>query len=163
MQVLTILEHNICILFSLLRSCAFLFHIIVSVQMTTCHFLNQIDLLQAIPFLVGCPACLRNFLNLFCELSCSPDQSLFINVTSASEVRHTGLFFLSLVNVKTVNSSLPGGEEKVWIRTCLSMNDFYKNLLTRKERKSSVRYYKKLNWYPLASLGGVELLVVPYQ
>ncbi|XP_038979789.1 NPC intracellular cholesterol transporter 1-like isoform X2 [Phoenix dactylifera] len=37
---------------------------------------------QAIPFLVGCPACLRNFLNLFCELSCSPNQSLFINVTS---------------------------------------------------------------------------------
>ncbi|CAM8904452.1 unnamed protein product [Rhodiola kirilowii] len=41
---------------------------------------------QAIPFLVGCPACLRNFLNLFCELSCSPDQSLFINVTSIVEV-----------------------------------------------------------------------------
>ncbi|CAI9117104.1 OLC1v1018440C1 [Oldenlandia corymbosa var. corymbosa] len=37
---------------------------------------------QAIPFLVGCPACLRNFLNLFCELSCSPNQSQFINVTS---------------------------------------------------------------------------------
>ncbi|KAK3010810.1 hypothetical protein RJ639_011494, partial [Escallonia herrerae] len=42
--------------------------------------------LCAIPFLVGCPACLRNFLNLFCELSCSPNQSLFINVTSVSEV-----------------------------------------------------------------------------
>ncbi|KAK1560393.1 hypothetical protein Q3G72_026113 [Acer saccharum] len=41
---------------------------------------------QAIPFLVGCPACLRNFLNLFCELSCSPNQSLFINVTAVSEV-----------------------------------------------------------------------------
>ncbi|KAH9654814.1 SSD domain-containing protein [Citrus sinensis] len=41
---------------------------------------------QAIPFLVGCPACLRNFLNLFCELSCSPNQSQFINVTSVSEV-----------------------------------------------------------------------------
>lgn len=41
---------------------------------------------QAIPLLVGCPACLRNFLNLFCELSCSPNQSLFINVTSTSEV-----------------------------------------------------------------------------
>ncbi|KAI5432551.1 hypothetical protein KIW84_020023 [Lathyrus oleraceus] len=40
---------------------------------------------QAIPILVGCPACLRNFLNLFCELSCSPNQSLFINVTSVSE------------------------------------------------------------------------------
>ncbi|XP_013629550.1 PREDICTED: Niemann-Pick C1 protein [Brassica oleracea var. oleracea] len=41
---------------------------------------------QAVPFLVGCPACLRNFLNLFCELSCSPNQSLFINVTSVAEV-----------------------------------------------------------------------------
>ncbi|KAJ4880028.1 Patched family protein [Raphanus sativus] len=41
---------------------------------------------QAVPFLVGCPACLRNFLNLFCELSCSPNQSLFINVTSIAQV-----------------------------------------------------------------------------
>lgn len=40
---------------------------------------------QAVPFLVGCPACLRNFLNLFCELSCSPNQSLFINITSIAE------------------------------------------------------------------------------
>ncbi|KAI4389641.1 hypothetical protein MLD38_001846 [Melastoma candidum] len=42
---------------------------------------------QAVPFLVGCPACLRNFLNLFCELSCSPNQSLFINVTSTGKVQ----------------------------------------------------------------------------
>ncbi|KAF7829479.1 NPC intracellular cholesterol transporter 1-like isoform X1 [Senna tora] len=41
---------------------------------------------QAIPFLVGCPACLRNFLNLFCELTCSPNQSLFINVTKVAKV-----------------------------------------------------------------------------
>ncbi|KAG6434864.1 hypothetical protein SASPL_106508 [Salvia splendens] len=41
---------------------------------------------QAIPFLVGCPACLRNFLNLFCELTCSPNQSHFINVTSIAKV-----------------------------------------------------------------------------
>ncbi|XVE56281.1 hypothetical protein DITRI_Ditri03aG0226000 [Diplodiscus trichospermus] len=44
--------------------------------------------MKAIPFLVGCPACLRNFLNLFCELSCSPNQSLFINVTSVSKVKN---------------------------------------------------------------------------
>ncbi|KAJ6830561.1 Niemann-Pick C1 protein-like isoform X1 [Iris pallida] len=55
-----------------------------------CCTADQFDTLrqqvqQAIPFLVGCPACLRNFLNLFCELSCSPDQSLFINVTSISQ------------------------------------------------------------------------------
>ncbi|XP_062027066.1 uncharacterized protein LOC133743216 [Rosa rugosa] len=43
---------------------------------------------QAIPFLVGCPACLRNFLNLFCELTCSPNQSLFINVTSVNKVNN---------------------------------------------------------------------------
>ncbi|XP_024990952.1 NPC intracellular cholesterol transporter 1-related protein 1-like isoform X4 [Cynara cardunculus var. scolymus] len=43
---------------------------------------------QAIPFLVGCPACLRNFLNLFCELSCSPHQSQFINVTSIAKVKN---------------------------------------------------------------------------
>ncbi|XP_062163882.1 uncharacterized protein LOC133870706 [Alnus glutinosa] len=43
---------------------------------------------QAIPFLVGCPACLRNFLNLFCELTCSPNQSVFINVTSVSKVNN---------------------------------------------------------------------------
>ncbi|KAF9608782.1 hypothetical protein IFM89_011551 [Coptis chinensis] len=41
---------------------------------------------QAIPFLVGCPACLRNFLNLFCELSCSPNQSQYINLTSVAKV-----------------------------------------------------------------------------
>ncbi|GLJ40089.1 hypothetical protein SUGI_0820940 [Cryptomeria japonica] len=55
-----------------------------------CCTADQFDILrgqvqQAIPFLVGCPACLRNFLNLFCELSCSPNQSLFINVTSTSQ------------------------------------------------------------------------------
>ncbi|CAA6655866.1 unnamed protein product [Spirodela intermedia] len=59
-----------------------------------CCTADQFDTLrtqvqQAIPFLVGCPACLRNFLNLFCELSCSPNQSLFINVTSVVKVNNT--------------------------------------------------------------------------
>ncbi|CAA0807018.1 Patched family protein [Striga hermonthica] len=56
-----------------------------------CCTAEQFDVLrtqiqQAIPFVVGCPACLRNFLNLFCELTCSPNQSQFINVTSVSRV-----------------------------------------------------------------------------
>ncbi|KQJ84058.1 hypothetical protein BRADI_5g18407v3 [Brachypodium distachyon] len=59
-----------------------------------CCTVDQFDTLhqqvqQAVPFLVGCPACLRNFLNLFCEMSCSPNQSLFINVTSAKQVNKT--------------------------------------------------------------------------
>lgn len=59
---------------------------------------NDVSFLQAVPFLVGCPACLRNFLNLFCELSCSPNQSLFINVTSVSKVR--SFFLFSMVHLK---------------------------------------------------------------
>ncbi|KAM3388798.1 hypothetical protein ACQJBY_011126 [Aegilops geniculata] len=58
-----------------------------------CCTVDQFDTLhqqvqQAVPFLVGCPACLRNFLNLFCEMSCSPNQSLFINVTSEKQVNN---------------------------------------------------------------------------
>ncbi|CAN6249743.1 unnamed protein product [Urochloa humidicola] len=59
-----------------------------------CCTVDQFDTLhqqvqQAVPFLVGCPACLRNFLNLFCEMSCSPNQSLFINVTSVKQISNT--------------------------------------------------------------------------
>lgn len=49
-------------------------------------FLTTGCILQAVPFLTGCPACLRNYLDLFCEIACSPDQSLFIDVTSIEEV-----------------------------------------------------------------------------
>lgn len=39
---------------------------------------------MAVPsqILGACPACKDNFYNLFCTFSCSPDQSLFVNVTS---------------------------------------------------------------------------------
>jgi len=33
--------------------------------------------------LAACPACKDNFYNLFCTFTCSPDQSLFINVTKS--------------------------------------------------------------------------------
>ncbi|EFX05334.1 patched sphingolipid transporter [Grosmannia clavigera kw1407] len=33
----------------------------------------------------SCPACKDNFYNLFCTFTCSPDQSLFINVTNAAK------------------------------------------------------------------------------
>ncbi|KAI0175216.1 sterol-sensing domain of SREBP cleavage-activation-domain-containing protein [Pestalotiopsis sp. NC0098] len=33
----------------------------------------------------SCPACKDNFYNLFCTFTCSPDQSLFINVTRSQE------------------------------------------------------------------------------
>ncbi|KAM5439777.1 niemann-Pick type C-related protein 1 [Microsporum ferrugineum] len=34
----------------------------------------------------SCPACKENFFNLFCTFTCSPNQSLFINVTNVAEV-----------------------------------------------------------------------------
>jgi len=47
---------------------------------------NQLDALQtnlgrASSFINACPACKENFFNLFCTFTCSPNQSLFINVT----------------------------------------------------------------------------------
>ncbi|ORY61306.1 niemann-pick C1 protein [Pseudomassariella vexata] len=33
----------------------------------------------------SCPACKDNFYNLFCSFTCSPDQSLFVNVTKTQE------------------------------------------------------------------------------
>ncbi|KAF1962621.1 multidrug efflux transporter AcrB transmembrane domain-containing protein [Byssothecium circinans] len=49
---------------------------------------EQLDALKtnldrATPIINACPACKENFFNLFCTFTCSPDQSLFINVTGA--------------------------------------------------------------------------------
>lgn len=33
----------------------------------------------------SCPACKENFFNLFCDFTCSPDQSLFVNVTEVDK------------------------------------------------------------------------------
>jgi len=35
-------------------------------------------------FIASCPACRDNFFNLFCTFTCSPDQSLFVNVTQTA-------------------------------------------------------------------------------
>ncbi|KAH8722967.1 sterol-sensing domain of SREBP cleavage-activation-domain-containing protein [Phaeosphaeriaceae sp. PMI808] len=48
---------------------------------------SQLDALKtnldrATAFINACPACKENFYNLFCTFTCSPDQSLFINVTN---------------------------------------------------------------------------------
>ncbi|KAF2124074.1 multidrug efflux transporter AcrB transmembrane domain-containing protein [Dothidotthia symphoricarpi CBS 119687] len=39
------------------------------------------NLNRATPIINACPACKENFYNLFCTFTCSPDQSLFINIT----------------------------------------------------------------------------------
>ena len=43
------------------------------------------NLKQASQLIFPCPACQKNFYNLFCTFTCSPDQSLFVNVTDTTE------------------------------------------------------------------------------
>ena len=43
------------------------------------------NLKKADNFINTCPACKKNFHDLFCTFSCSPDQSLFVNVTGTEE------------------------------------------------------------------------------
>ncbi|KAJ5175811.1 NPC intracellular cholesterol transporter 1-related protein 1 [Penicillium canariense] len=59
-----------------------------------CCLDEQIDALSsnlklAEGIIASCPACRTNFFDMFCTFTCSPDQSLFINVTQTEEA-HSG-------------------------------------------------------------------------
>ena len=43
------------------------------------------NLKRADTFIASCPACKENFYNLFCTFTCSPDQSLFVNITDTAK------------------------------------------------------------------------------
>uniref|UniRef100_A0A8B9Z5R5 NPC intracellular cholesterol transporter 1 n=1 Tax=Buteo japonicus TaxID=224669 RepID=A0A8B9Z5R5_9AVES len=56
-------------------------------NVSTCCDVQQLQTLKnnlqlPLQFLSRCPSCFYNLINLFCELTCSPDQSDFLNVTS---------------------------------------------------------------------------------
>ncbi|TYJ52960.1 hypothetical protein B9479_006429 [Cryptococcus floricola] len=40
---------------------------------------------QAAPLIASCPACINNFRSFYCDFTCSPDQSLFLSVTSTQK------------------------------------------------------------------------------
>ncbi|OJJ43952.1 hypothetical protein ASPZODRAFT_135356 [Penicilliopsis zonata CBS 506.65] len=51
---------------------------------------EQVDVLAsnlklAEGIIASCPACRDNFFNIFCSFTCSPDQSLFVNVTQTAQ------------------------------------------------------------------------------
>ncbi|KAF3858124.1 hypothetical protein F7725_011325 [Dissostichus mawsoni] len=55
-----------------------------------CCDINQLNTLKGslqlpLQFLSRCPACFFNLMNLFCELTCSPHQSQFMNATKIEE------------------------------------------------------------------------------
>ncbi|CAD7700022.1 unnamed protein product [Ostreobium quekettii] len=48
------------------------------------------DMAQAENLFAGCPACMSNFIHLWCVVSCSPDQSTYMNVTALQTNHLTG-------------------------------------------------------------------------
>jgi Niemann-Pick C1 protein len=73
------------------------------------------SLQMAEPFIIGCPACLHNFRNLFCTLFCSSDQSTFTNVTA---IQHGGRTGSNATNVTAAH-------EVSFYLTSQFMNDTY--------------------------------------
>ncbi|BGO93061.1 hypothetical protein NBRC10512_003246 [Rhodotorula toruloides] len=62
---------------------------------TTCCTTGQLETLQANlaqadPLISACPACRLNFGRFFCSFTCSPDQSLFLTVTSTQTLKKDG-------------------------------------------------------------------------
>ena len=55
-------------------------------------------------FLVGCPACNQNFKHFFCTLTCSPDQSLFTNVTSVQNAYDNNRTAVEAIDVFVADS-----------------------------------------------------------
>ncbi|KAL8736397.1 MAG: hypothetical protein Q9181_002430 [Wetmoreana brouardii] len=70
----------------------------------TCCDSDQIDALstnlkRAESIISSCPACKENFFNLFCTFTCSPDQSLFVNVTETQKSNTGKLIVTELDNL----------------------------------------------------------------
>lgn len=57
------------------------------------------NLKRAESIISACPACKVNFFNLFCTFSCSPDQSLFVNITETATSSSKKLIVTELDNI----------------------------------------------------------------
>ncbi|CEJ53699.1 Putative Patched sphingolipid transporter [Penicillium brasilianum] len=69
-----------------------------------CCLDEQIDALSsnlklAEGIIASCPACRHNFFDIFCTFTCSPDQSLFVNVTQTEENRAGKKLVTELENI----------------------------------------------------------------
>ena len=40
---------------------------------------------QAAPLIASCPACINNFRSFYCDFTCSPDQSTFLEIASTQK------------------------------------------------------------------------------
>ncbi|EYE92084.1 sphingolipid transporter NCR1 [Aspergillus ruber CBS 135680] len=69
-----------------------------------CCLEEQVDALAsnlklAESIIASCPACRENFYNIFCTFTCSPDQSLFVNVTETEKASSGKYLVTEIENV----------------------------------------------------------------
>uniref|UniRef100_A0A8C4Q4A4 Niemann-Pick disease, type C1 n=1 Tax=Eptatretus burgeri TaxID=7764 RepID=A0A8C4Q4A4_EPTBU len=68
---------------------------------STCCNVDQLRTLKTsmslpVQFLSRCPSCMFNFMTFFCELTCSPNQSTFLNVTETKTLEKGNISVTSL-------------------------------------------------------------------
>ncbi|XP_059499854.1 NPC1-like intracellular cholesterol transporter 1 [Stegostoma tigrinum] len=75
-----------------------------------CCSARQLEMLEkslamSKPLLSRCPSCVDNFVNLYCQNTCSPDQSVHINVTRAFRANVSGLLIDAVLEYQCYYSS----------------------------------------------------------
>lgn len=70
------------------------------------NFLDQMQ--QARALIGGCPSCLINFSQLFCDLTCNPHQASFVQVTKSSPYLDTGRLAVDNIQYNTSNQFVTG-------------------------------------------------------
>lgn len=63
------------------------------------------NLLKAAGIYSRCPSCLRNFFNIFCEMTCSPTQSEFLEIVE-TKTNGAGVSYINQVNFYTTEESM---------------------------------------------------------
>jgi hypothetical protein len=54
---------------------------------------------KAMPFIIGCPACQHNFIQLWCVVTCSPDQASFMNISEVQQAADNNATVVKTVDV----------------------------------------------------------------
>ena len=50
------------------------------------------------PLISSCPACRKNFYDFFCQFSCSPNESQFVEIIKTETARDTGKEIVTEIN-----------------------------------------------------------------
>ena len=62
-------------------------------------FFSSLQTSKAMPFIIGCPACQHNFIQLWCVVTCSPDQASFMNISAVQQAADNNATVVKTVDV----------------------------------------------------------------